>query len=359
MKEYPASMRKALVCRKKPARIGAWAILVVTLFSLFGSEPSWAQGENELWVRYSGGDGPGRGKHIVLIAGDEEYRSEEYMPMLGQILARWHGFTCTVLFSIDPETGEINPNCQTNIPGLEHLQSADLMIIGTRFRELPDEQMQYIVEYVESGKPIIGIRTATHAFAYTRNPNSKYAHYDWRSKSWPGGFGRQVLGETWVAHHGIHGKESTRGVINPEMADHPILRGVRDVWGPTDVYRVRDLPPDAKVLLFGQVLSGMNPTDPPVQGPKNDPMMPIAWIRFFKTPSGKESRVFCTTMGSAVDFACEDLRRLIVNAAYWCVGLEDQIPAQAKVDYVSPYDPTPFGFGKFRSGVKPRDLAWK
>jgi type 1 glutamine amidotransferase len=332
---------------------------VTSVFLAFATQPRWTQGQDELWVRYRGSDGPGRGGHIVLIAGDEEYRSEEYMPMLAQILARWHGFTCTVLFSVDPETGEINPNCQTNIPGLENLQSADLMIIGTRFRELPDEQMQHIVEYVESGKPIIGIRTATHAFAYTRNLKSRFAHYDWRSKSWLGGFGRQVLGETWVAHHGAHGVESTRGVVNPEMADHPILRGVRDIWGPTDVYRVRDLPPDAKVLLFGQVLSGMNPTDPPVPGAKNDPMMPLAWIRLLKTPSGKEARVFCTTMGSAIDFACEDLRRLIVNAAYWCVGLEDQIPERAKVDYVTPYEPTPFGFGKFLRGVKPRDLAWK
>lgn len=316
-------------------------------------------GEENLWVQYRGTSGPGVGKHIVLIAGDEEYRSEEYMPLLGQILAKWHGFTCTVLFSINPETGEIDPNCQTNIPGLEHLRSADLMIIGTRFRELPDEQMQYIVEYVDSGKPIIGIRTATHAFAYTRNRQSKYAHYDWRSAKWPGGFGRQVLGETWVAHHGVHGKESTRGVVAPGMEDHPILRGVRDVWGPTDVYTIRDLPKDAVVLLLGQVVAGMKPTDPPLPGPKNDPMMPIAWIRFYPSASGKIARVFCTTMGSAEDFACEDLRRLVVNAAYWCLEMEDQIPERAVVDYVTPYQPTPFGFGAFRRGVKPQDLAWK
>ncbi|MCS7237293.1 MAG: ThuA domain-containing protein [Thermoguttaceae bacterium] len=334
-----------------------WVPISLVLPAILLGLPAW--GAEDLWVTYRGTEGPGAGKQIVLIAGDEEYRSEEYMPMLGQILAKWHGFTCTVLFSINPETGEIDPNCQTNIPGLDQLRSADLMIIGARFRELPDDQMQYIAEYVDSGKPIIGIRTATHAFAYTRNRQSRFAHYDWRSTVWPGGFGRQVLGETWVSHHGVHGRESTRGVIAPGMSQHPILRGVKDVWGPTDVYTVRDLPKDAQVLLYGQVLSGMNPDDPPVAGPKNDPMMPLAWIRFYPSASGKKARVFCTTMGSAVDFACEDLRRLVVNAAYWCLGMEDLIPERAKVDYVTPYEPTPFGFGKFRPGKRPPDLAWR
>ena len=161
------------------------------------------------WVVYEGADGPGKGKHIVLVSGDEEYRSEEALPQLGKILAKHHGFKCTVLFAIGKD-GTIDPNRNDNIPGLEALRSADLMIIATRFRDLPDEQMKHIVDYVESGKPIIGMRTATHAF----NIKSKtYAKYSWNSKDWAGGFGRQVLGETWVNHHGHHGKESTRGII--------------------------------------------------------------------------------------------------------------------------------------------------
>src|SRR5579871_2023281 len=115
------------------------------------------------WVVYDGFNGPGKGKHIVLVSGDEEYRSEEALPQLGKILAKHHGFKCTVLFAIDPKDGTINPNV-SNIPGLEALQTADLMIIFTRFRDLPDEQMKHIVDYVEAGKPIVGLRTATHAF---------------------------------------------------------------------------------------------------------------------------------------------------------------------------------------------------
>jgi hypothetical protein len=110
-----------------------------------------ARADDNPWVVYEGGDGPGKGKHIVLVSGDEEYRSEEGLPQLGKILAQRHGFRCTVLFAIDPKDGTINPNETHNIPGLEALKSADLMVIQTRFRDLPDEQMKYIVDYVESG----------------------------------------------------------------------------------------------------------------------------------------------------------------------------------------------------------------
>src|SRR5207247_6392577 len=106
----------------------------------------------------------GKGKHIVLVSGDEEYRSEESLPQLGKILAKHHGFKCTVLFAIDKKDGTINPNQNDNIPGLEALKTADLMVVFLRFRNLPDEQMKHIDEYVAAGKPIVGMRTATHAF---------------------------------------------------------------------------------------------------------------------------------------------------------------------------------------------------
>src|SRR5438132_1400531 len=116
------------------------------------------------WIVLEGGNGPGKGKHVVLVSGDEEYRSEEALPQLAKILAKHHGFRCTVLFAIDPQTGEINPEINDNIPGLEALKTADLMVIFTRFRNLPDDQLQHIADYVDSGRPIVGLRTATHAF---------------------------------------------------------------------------------------------------------------------------------------------------------------------------------------------------
>jgi D-alanyl-D-alanine carboxypeptidase/D-alanyl-D-alanine-endopeptidase (penicillin-binding protein 4) len=308
------------------------------------------------WVVYKGGDGPGKGKHVVLVSGDEEYRSEETLPQLAKILAKRHGFTCTVLFAIDPRDGTINPDVNNNIPGLEALDKADLMVLFTRLRNLPDEQMKHIVNYVESGRPIVGLRTATHAFA---NDSSKvHGRYGWQSKEWPGGFGRHVLGETWVSHHGDHGSQSTRGLIAKGAERHPILRGIRDgdIWGPTDVYGVH-LPDDCKPLILGQVLQGMKPTDPPATGKKNDPMMPIAWTRPYATEHGKTARTFTTTMGAASDFASEGLRRLIANACYWAVGLEDKIPERTDVDLIGEFKPTRFGFQKFKEGVWPSDHA--
>jgi hypothetical protein len=317
-------------------------------------------GAADPWVVYEGSEGPGKGKHIVLVSGDEEYRSEEALPQIGKILARHHGFKCTVLFAINKKDGTIDPNTNDNIPGLQALQSADLAMFFIRFRNLPDEQMKYIVDYVESGKPVVGLRTSTHAFAL--RGKSKYARWDWQSREWPGGFGKQVLGETWVAHHGAHGSEATRGLIAPEAKDHPILKGIKDgdIFGPTDVYTVRlPLPGDSKPLVLGQVVAGMKTTDPPVKGKKNDPMMPVAWVKTYSPAEGKKARVFTTTMGSSQDFLYEGTRRLLVNACYWAAGLEDRIPERSKVDLVGEFKPRAFRNNNFVKGVKPEDLAMK
>jgi hypothetical protein len=331
-------------------------VVVVTLLSQIVLT-GWAQAADG--VVYEGRKGPGVGKHIVFLSGDEEYRSEEGLPMLAKILAVRHGFKCTVLFAINPADGTIDPLILTNIPGMEALDAADACVMGLRFRELPDRQMKHFVDYVNAGKPIIALRTSTHAFKYDQNKQSPYARYDWQSKDWPGGFGQQVLGETWVNHHGSHGKESTRGVTKEEFKGHPILRGVADLWGPTDVYTVTHLPSDTKVLVWGQVLSGMKPTDPPVEGAKNHPMMPLVWLRDYTGEKGKTSKICTTTMGAAVDLENKGLRRLLVNACYWATGLEEQTPAEANVDYVGEYRPGWFGFGKFKKGMKPADWELK
>jgi hypothetical protein len=300
-------------------------------------------------VVYPGKDGPGAGKHIVFLAGDEEYRSEEGLPQLAKILSRRHGFKSTVLFSQDPD-GTINPNNQTNVPGLKALESADLVFLQFRFRELPDDGMKYFVDYLRSGKPLIAIRTSTHAFAYSRNKQSPYAKYDWQSKEWPGGFGQQVLGETWISHHGDHKAESTRGLINGVHSANPVLRGVRDVWGPSDVYGVVHLRPTDTVLMYGLTLRGMKPDDPPNY---DKSIMPIVWVRDYAWDNGQITRALTSTIGAAIDLQSEDLRRLFVNAAYWLTGLE--VPAEANVDVVGEFRPSFFGFGSFQKGTRPTD----
>lgn len=307
-------------------------------------------------MRLQGANGPGKGKHVVLISGDEEYRSEEALAQLGKILALRHGFDCTVLFAIDPATGLVDPMCLDNIPGLEALASADLMVIATRFRGLPDDQMRHIADYLAAGKPVIGLRTATHAFRFGQDS----AYFDWTfdSQTWSGGFGRQILGETWVNHHGLHGKQSTRGVVAPGAVGHPIVRGCDDIWSPADVYTVNlPLSGDGEPLVLGAVLEGMQPDDKPVDGPQNDPMMPIAWTRTYQLKGGAPGPAFTTTLGAAVDLSSEGVRRLLVNVAYWCTGLAEKIPQRADAELVGEFNPSYFGFGDFKKGLRPADFA--
>ena len=303
-------------------------------------------------VVFKGGKGPGKGKHIVFVTGDEEYRSEDSMPMLAKVLSVHHGFKCTVLFAINKETGEIDPKTVDNIPGLEALKKADLMVLFLRFRELPDEQMKYIIDYTDSGKPIIGLRTATHSFNYRKHKDSPYAKYSFRDNNFKGGYGRQVLGETWINHYGHHQRESTRGLIAKGMETHPIVKGVEDIWGPSDVYGITTLSGDSKPLIMGQVLSGMDPKDKPNPNKK---LVPVAWTKTYTGQRGKTARVFTTTMGHGDDFKSEGFRRLLVNACYWSMDMEDKIPAKSKVDIVGEYNPNRIGFGKHKEGLKPSD----
>jgi len=305
------------------------------------------------WVTYEGKSGAGKGKHIVFLSGDEEYRSEEALPQLARILSERHGFKCTVLFSINPTTGEIDPGTKNNEPGIEALDSADLCVMLLRFRAFPDEQMKHFVDYYLAGKPIIALRTSTHAFNYDKSSTSPYVKYHWQSQDWPGGFGKQVLGETWVAHHGAHKKEGTRGIIEPAVKDNPILRGVEDIFGDTDVYTAAP-PADATILVRGQVTETLDPKSAPGAGKKNDPMQPVVWLREPTNGAGKKNRILTTTMGSATDLKNEGLRRLLVNAAYSFTGLD--VPAKANVDLVGDYQPSMYGFAGHKKGVKPADL---
>ncbi|HYE19820.1 MAG TPA: hypothetical protein VEA69_15325 [Tepidisphaeraceae bacterium] len=360
-------------------------LALIALFAL--TVPAFAA---DPFVVYEGKEGPGKGKHVVLISGDEEYRSEEALPQLGKILAERHGFKCTVLFAVD-DKGEINPNHGTNIPGLEALGSADLMVIFTRFRALPDDQMKHVDAFLKAGKPVIGLRTATHAFAKLKAPYDKYNNgYNGPEQAWKGGFGSLVLGEKWVAHHGGHMTESTRALIAPGAKGHPILSGIDDgaIWGGTDVYTVNlPLPGDSKALLLGQVVKragerkspdvdpnfGMAETDKEPVGPevkrttdkktgkvtettvnKNDPMMPVAWVKSYQLPDGKAGKAFTTTMGSSTDLANEPFRRLLVNATYSLLDLK--VPEKADVTVVGEYKPSAYRGGGYKKGVKPADL---
>lgn len=303
------------------------------------------------WLDIPANPAKDNGKKVVLISGDEEYRSEESVALFAKILSQHHGFTCRATFAIDAETGVINSNNQNNIPGLEALKDADLMIIGTRFRQLPDDQLQYIADYINAGKPVIGFRTATHAFT-GKGEVDGLVFKD---------FGLNYLGEKWVSHHGKHKKQGARGVVVLANAKNPILNSVEDVFGPSDVYGVIHLSFDDTILMLGAVTETLEKDSPILKAdPKNNPMMPLAWTRTYTAPSGKNGQAFCTTMGAAVDFLNEDLRRLIVNASYHLTGLK--VPKKANVKLIDGFDPSFYGFIKEENywpklGLTPKKLG--
>ena len=298
----------------------------------------------EPYLTIEGKEGLGKGQHIVFVTGEEYYRSEEGMSMFAKILSQHHGFKCTVLFAIDPKSGTINANRANHIPGLALLQDADLMVIFARFRELPDSDMRYIVDYVNAGKPVLGIRNATHAFRYAPANPSPYKNWDFNSKEWPGGFGQQILGDTWIAHYGKFQKEATMAHVNKSQLHNPVLRGVADtIFCHTDVNSVERLTAEDNVLFHGQVLSGLYATDPPVTDGRKETRMPFAWFKTYTALSGKQGQSFTTTAGASLDWLSEDLRRLMVNAMLSLAGHEKDIPAKTNVSFIDDYHPKPTG----------------
>ncbi len=315
--------------------------------------PSAAAAQNPHLVVYQGTTGPGAGKHIVMLAGDHEYRSEETLPALARILARHYGFKCSVFFTTDLKTGFVEPG-SSNIAGLEALRTADLLVVFLRFQDFPDAEMQHIADYLDRGGPVIGLRTATHAFQIKR-PDAKFLKHTWNNKApeYVGGFGRQILGETWVSHLGTNHKQSSRLRLEPSQASHPILSGVKDVWVQSGGYTA-DPMPDSQILAVGQILNGMTP-DAPADTVKKE--LPVAWYRTYQGASGRIGRVFTTTHGASEDLLNEGFRRMLVNACLWAAGWEASIRPTGNVSLVGPYQPTTYNFNGFVKGMKPADLA--
>ena len=317
--------------------------ILITLFLLSTIVSAISQGP----LVYEGNEGPGAGKHIVFLSGDHEYRSEETLPALARILAKHRGFKCTVLFTVDEKTGEIVPG-NSNSPGMEALDSADLAVVFLRFQDFPAEQMKHFTAYLDRGGPIIGLRTATHAFKIPSG--SQFHPYSWDHKGddYLAGFGHQVLGQTWVGHYGRNHRQSTRIQIIDGKDTHPILRGVNDIWVQAGGYVGK--PTDGEILTLAQPLNGML-SDSPADTSKAP--MPSEWTRSYKGKSGTEGRVFTSLYGASEDLLNEGYRRMLVNASFWAIGLENAITSKLKVGFVGPYQPNTFRGRGYASGIKP------
>jgi mono/diheme cytochrome c family protein/glucose/arabinose dehydrogenase len=296
---------------------------------------------------YQGADGPGKGKHIVFLSGDHEYRSEETLPALARILAKNQGFKCTVLFNVHPKSGEIVPG-NSNLPGIEALDTADLAVVFLRFQNLPPAQMKHFAAYADRGGAFVGLRTATHAFKIPADSEFKKYSYDYQGDDYLTGWGHQVLGQSWVGHYGKNHQQSTRISLVPAQSAHPILRGVKDVWVQAGSYVGK--PADGDILTMAQPLNGMQPESPADAGKAP---MPSEWTRTYKSASGKSGRVFTSLYGASEDILNEGYRRLLVNGTLWAASLENAIQPDLNVALVGPYKPNTFRNKGYAIGLKP------
>ncbi len=258
--------------------------------------------------------------HVVFVTGDDEYRSEITMPMLARILEEQYGMRTTVAYA------RPIPQTKDNIEGLEALESADLLVMFTRFRALPEGQLQRILAFVESGKPLIGLRTTTHAFLYPEG-HPRRALND--------GFGRDVFGQKWITHHGAQSR--TAVALAADQRAHQILNGVEPFEARSWLYHVTPLHEVDTVLLQGTSLNS-NKAGREAEYPLTQP---VAWTRRYKG-----APVFFTTLGHPADFTHASMRRLVVNAVLWALGRP--VPAAgAAVDVPGGYEaPETFDLSK-------------
>ena len=286
--------------------------------------------------------------HIVFVIGDEEYRSEESMPMIARILKRELGAKISLCYSVD-DKGIIDPNNQHHIEGLEALETADLMIMFTRFRQLPSDQLKYITDYAESGKPMVGFRTSTHAFWYLTAEGELDTTMNHLNKAWP----TEVFGQQWITHHG-HFDDGSYPLTEVDLADtdHPITKGVSPFQAYSWLYYVDvgdwQFYGDPHILLRGTSLKSNHE-----QHNRLDQFAltnPVAWTKEYGG-----AKVFFTTLGHPYDFKNDNMRKLVLNGIFWSLDLESTIPAEG-VDpsIVGSYDPNNSGFGdRFKQGVVP------
>ncbi len=229
--------------------------------------------------------------HVVFVTGDDEYRSEYSMPMIARILEARHGMRTNIACA------RPTPQTQNNIEGLEALEDADVAVIYVRFRQLPDGQLKLLLDFVNSGKPLVGLRTTTHAFMYGEGHKHERLN---------DGFGIDVFGQKWIRHHG-HASSTDVSVAPGRRAD-PILRGIlRGVdplfHAPSWLYVLDPLHGDSMPLLMGRTV---NPSIGVDHGPQA-----VAWTKTYRG-----ARVFFTTLGHPDDFRLESVRRLVVNGIY-------------------------------------------
>ena len=244
--------------------------------------------------------------HAVLVVGTLHYSPELSLPVFAKELERF-GFRTTVVM------GEGNPEKKTQdvLPGIDALADADLAIFFMRFLKLLDKEWKPIEDYLKSGKPVIGLRTANHSFKYPKD----HPRYEWND-----GFGRRALGTPYIVHQG----GTTDIKVNPATKSHPVMTNVEKTeWvSPGTLYLAR-LEKGCIPLASGSGKGRarlLKKSFGEIQVKEFETAV-VAWA--WQNEWG--GKVFGTSFGHPGDFAEESFNRMLVNACHWAV--ENPLPA--------------------------------
>ncbi len=235
---------------------------------------------------------------VVFISAESEYKAEQSLPEFAHELETKYGLCCEILQgSIKRDSKDRN-----YIAGMEALTNADLAVLFVRRRALPAEQMKYFRNYMDSGRPLIGLRTASHAFDTRGSAPAGYA--EWKKLD------PEVLGGNYHGHHGSGPKCAV--TIAARADSHPILAGVQMPFTSNgSLYEVRPLTNSTTRLLIGTI-------------PDKEPE-PVAWTNKYGN-----SRVFYTSLGHPDDFQNPHFRRLLINAVFWAMNKPVPKPKETK-----------------------------
>lgn len=258
----------------------------------------------------------------VFVIGDDEYKTETTLPAFATRELEPRGIRCTFVIA--------DPKDKHNFKGSEALADADLLVVSARRRAPTTAQMAAIRKYVASGNPVIGIRTASHAFD-TRG-KAPEGHAEWTT------FDADVLGGHYTGHHGNELRPKV--TLAKGAQGHPVLQGVSlPIEGQGSLYLTSPLAASARALLIGEV-SGKAPE-------------PVAWVNVTE-----RGRVFYTSLGHPGDFEIPSFRRMLRNATFW--ALDQPIPSDdaAKPNAARPRPDSPLGPQEALKSLKtPDDLA--
>lgn len=231
--------------------------------------------------------------HIVALVGEDEYKTWETLPNFVATEMEPRGYACTILNADEQD--------KNHFAGLDALDKADALLVSVRRRPLPEQELARIRKFVESGKPVIGIRTASHAFAAPIGKQAPEGLAEWKE------FDKDILGGNYTGHHGGKpgNQEVTTWAPEAKAKDHPILAGVSgDPFASSGtLYKTSPLADGCTVLAIGRVQGGDYPPEP------------IAWSR-----TRGQQRIFYTSLGHWQDFEQPAFRTMLANAVAWALA---------------------------------------